>query len=649
MTRAAAIGSVAMVAIACSPPIGVRRMDPRAVQRQLTASELSTGEPSVPSRIVLQRRGLMQQFDENPKAALAALHREVVAGTAGPDELFALAELSFHYAQHGGGRPNDLAAAVYAWAFLFPERDGPPPDCYDRRLRLAIDLYNRAITAGFEPYKAHELELRGGRYELPFGTLDVTVDRTGFRWGNRELTSFVPVGELEVRGLRNRYRQAGIGAALAASTKPIDPTAWDFVPPRVKVPVTALLRIANAREGLVTGDVSGTIELYAASETRDTEIGGREVPLEIEPTAALAYQLAESRLWERELKGFLSGDLLFREQRQTRLYALEPYRRGRVPVVFVHGTASSPARWAEMVNDLENDPRIRKRFQFWVFVYDTGNPIAYSAMLLRRSLREAIAHLDPDATDACLSRMVIIGHSQGGLLAKMTVIDTGDKLWRNVSDRPLEDLSLKPETRALLKEALFLEPVPSVSRVVFIATPHRGSFQARAWVADLLARLVKMPSELTGLGVELLTLRRERAVFAPVKRIPTSVENMSPANPFIRTLATIPVAPGVHAHSIIAVKGDGPPEKGNDGVVTYQSAHVEGVESELVVRSPHSVQGNPEAIEEVRRILLLHDAELRRAGDACIPGAAPAPPGPPARTGRAPLLIRGAHALSSVG
>ena len=80
---------------------------------------------------------------------------------------------------------------------------------------------------------------------------------------------------------------------------------------------------------------------------------------------------------------------------------------------------------------------------------------------------------------------------------------------------------------------------------------------------------------------------------------------MSPRNPFVKTLATIPVDPGVAAYSIIAVKGDGPIETGDDGVVTYQSAHIDGVKSELVVRWEHSVQGQPEAIEEVRRILLL--------------------------------------------
>ena len=50
----------------------------------------------------------------------------------------------------------------------------------------------------------------------------------------------------------------------------------------------------------------------------------------------------------------------------------------------------------------------------------------------------------------------------------------------------------------------------------------------------------------------------------------------------------------------------GPPEEGNDGVVKYTSAHIDGVESELVVRSGHSTQAEPATIEEVRRILYEH-------------------------------------------
>src|SRR5437867_5918267 len=147
-------------------------MDPRLVHEQLTSSELTTGKPSVPSRIVLQRRGLMKRFRDDPKGALAVLQQEVVAGSAGPDELFALAELSFHHAQHGGGRPYDLAAATYAWAFLFPDVGGKPPQPYDPRLRLAADLYNRAVTSAFETKDGREVRSEERR-----------VGKEGRSWG----------------------------------------------------------------------------------------------------------------------------------------------------------------------------------------------------------------------------------------------------------------------------------------------------------------------------------------------------------------------------------------------------------------------------------------------------------------------------------
>ena len=70
-------------------------------------------------------------------------------------------------------------------------------------------------------------------------------------------------------------------------------------------------------------------------------------------------------------------------------------------------------------------------------------------------------------------------------------------------------------------------------------------------------------------------------------------------------MASIPVT-AVPAHSIIAVAGDGPKEEGDDGVVAYKSAHIDEAESEFVVRWNHSCQGQPEVIEEVRRILFEH-------------------------------------------
>src|SRR5262249_6697802 len=96
-------------------------------------------------------------------------------------------------------------------------------------------------------------------------------------------------------------------------------------------------------------------------------------------------------------------------------------------------------------------------------------------------------------TDAALRQMVIIGHSQGGLLAKMTAIDSGTRLWDTVSQRPLDDLILRDETREQLRRTLFLQPLPFVRRVVFIATPHRGSYEAGSWIAHQVAGFASLP------------------------------------------------------------------------------------------------------------------------------------------------------------
>jgi pimeloyl-ACP methyl ester carboxylesterase len=297
------------------------------------------------------------------------------------------------------------------------------------------------------------------------------------------------------------------------------------------------------------------------------------------------------------------------------LIMLRPYRKGLIPVVLVHGTGSSAGRWAQLINELDNDPRIRRRFQLWLFSYNSDNPIALSAAELRDALTDAIGTLDSEGQDTALRRMVVIGHSQGGLLAKLTAVDSGDRFWQNLSDVSFEEIKLRPETRELLEKALFLKPLPAVARLIFLATPHRGSYLTRVRLAgwspsDFVSNLIELPSNLTQTLADLssaLVLRDPDArALLKLERIPTSIDNMTPGNPFLQTLAELPIAPHVEFHSIIAVEGDGPPEKGGDGVVKYSSAHLDGVASELVVRSAHSMQGQPETIEEVRRILLLH-------------------------------------------
>jgi hypothetical protein len=285
---------------------------------------------------------------------------------------------------------------------------------------------------------------------------------------------------LKIRGLKTRYLQPGVGAPLAATPVPVsgDSYADDFLSPETKVSVTIFLRIERPRFQLTGNRLEGRLEAYVprtafASAENTVMVGDRRVPLEVETTATLAYALAESPIWEQEISRFFDNLEVGGKQRAT-LALGAPYRPGLIPVVLVHGTASSVGRWAALLNRLINDPRIAQRYHFWFFTYETGNPIGYSAMLLRDALRKAIAQLDPDGQDPELFRMVVIGHSQGGLLAKLLVINSGSRLWDASFTRPLDELDVSESTREFLRRTRFVEPVPFVRRVVFLATPHRG-------------------------------------------------------------------------------------------------------------------------------------------------------------------------------
>jgi pimeloyl-ACP methyl ester carboxylesterase len=616
VTRTVAFLLVTGLAAACvSSPVGVARVDPSDVHRRLTRSALSTGDVSLFTRNVLLEANLADLFDEDPEKALEQLHDLAVSGSGGPRQLFAVAEASFLHAERTDKRSYHLATALYAWAFLFPEDASETPSPFDPRLGLAANLYNRGLTSALVAAEDGRLVLRSGTLELPFGQLLITFDPDQLVWHGRRMTAFAPIAEFRVFGLLAHYREPGIGAPLAAAVAPLahEPQSGDLLRAELTLPVTALVRAPHSRAALAWRPLTATLEVHVPEESEWIQIGDRRIALETEPTAVLAYSLADSPIWRQEYSRFFEA-LPFARGEQAELYATVPHRRGRIPVVFVHGTASSFGRWAEMYNRLAADPRLRARYEFWFFSYDSGAPIPWSAMLLRESLQQAVRILDPEGADPGLHRMVVIGHSQGGLLTKMTAIDSGSRLWDADFVRPLESLDVSDETRALLRRTRFLTPLPFVTRVVFLATPHRGSQLTVGRVANWVAGLIKAPVAVTRAATDLLTRNRDallaaRATAAP--RIGTSLDQMNPRNELLTTLAGIPVAPRVAAHSIIAVKGSGLVEDGEDGVVAYRSAHVDGVESELVVRSGHSLQDHPETVEEVRRILLLHAREGR--------------------------------------
>ena len=89
-----------------------------------------------------------------------------------------------------------------------------------------------------------------------------------------------------------------------------------------RVPVTALLLIDDARSALAQERIHASLELFTPSDPEQVTIAGRAVPLEVEPTASLAFGLSNPEIWATELRGFVFGDLLRKDRLETGV--LEP-------------------------------------------------------------------------------------------------------------------------------------------------------------------------------------------------------------------------------------------------------------------------------------------------------------------------------------
>jgi pimeloyl-ACP methyl ester carboxylesterase len=611
--------AVLAFASACATPVGVTRVDHTQVYRTFARSALSGREPSLSTMQVLRRRGLEERFEKEPAAVIAELHGTGAGLSA--EILFVLSELSFIHGERTRSPEHYLASAVYALGLLQDQgwrAAGLAANAVDPRTRMACDFYNLGLVNGLkaaeeapiqgEPPSLPEVLLNDRTLELPFGKLELRTAPETFLWGGYRFSRFISTAEYELRGLRNRYRQAGLGAPLLAeltpvATGPAGELARKRIPPRAKVAVTAAVKMESVVDAIAAGRVRALVEIHPADASRTIEVGGVRVPIELDPSAAIAYALEGAPVWDSELAGFLKATQpLFGDG----LITLQPYRPGRVPVVLVHGTASSPARWADLVNEVQNDPLLGERVQIWLFNYNTSNPILYSASLLREALAQAVRDFDPSGADPALRRMVVMGHSQGGLLTRLMVTESGDRFWGTMSREPFAALRASPEERALVEPAVFFHPLPFVNRVVFLATPHGGSYRAGRIVLNLVRRLVTLPLRLVSPIEDLVRLNPWLRGSLAGGRVPTAVDNMSPRSNFVRALSECPIAPGVTAHSIIAVQGVGDLRLLGDGMVRYESAHLEGVASEKVVQSSHSLQGQPDTIREVRRILREH-------------------------------------------
>jgi pimeloyl-ACP methyl ester carboxylesterase len=383
-------------------------------------------------------------------------------------------------------------------------------------------------------------------------------------------------------------QRTGWGGVLLGVHKPPEPRKYFLPRDGLAVAVTAVVDFH--RSSSQQADVhDATLSLYRPAERDKVELANVERPLAADLAAPTGYYPNPM------LAGLYAMMRPGSFEDRAGLYMLEPYDPNQIPVVFIHGLLSIPQMWRPTIDAIQSDPKLRGRFQFWVFAYPTGDPIILSALRLRQSLAR-VYQLYPRTKG-----MVLIGHSMGGIVARLQSVNSERVLWNGVFGDDAARLYATLPTDSLAKRALIFDANPRVKRIVFICVPHRGSNLATSWIGSIGISLIRLPKAIIGQAEQVLLAPALKSI--GYKRLPTGINGLSPRNPLLHSLDTVPIkAP---YYSIIGDRGRGDSPNSSDGVVPYWSSHLDGAQSELIVPGPHGSFALPQTIAELKRILRL--------------------------------------------
>jgi pimeloyl-ACP methyl ester carboxylesterase len=473
-----------------------------------------------------------------------------------------------------------------------------PKKSAEADIAAAVRIYNRAAAdlAGELPklnqYRSSPESLTiqnrhtGETYRLLLGPPDRTA------YPSTYFQELLDARKLRVRRGEETVVTPGLGGTLVGVHRSVPPGS---PPPRFepasgyRVPVTSIVDFGRPSNA---APVEARVRLVNPLHQNTVEIGGQRFPLAANFSAPLWSYGRLNELW----LGFINMIRGENMRNATGLLLPQPYDPNRIPVIFVHGLLSSKYIWRKTTLALLQDPEIRRRYQFWVYSYPTGNPISFSALNLREDLAFAQERFGLE------DGVVLIGHSMGGLLCQMQVTNSERTIWNEVFGPKAQQLYLRVPNDSRVKQALIFQANPMIKRVIFIATPHRGSRLAAGGIGAIAIWLIRLPldllHEIQETIADALNLKDGRTI------VPTSIQGLSPNSPLLHALDRLPMQ-AVH-HSIIGDRGRGDTPNSSDGVVPYSSSHVASAQSEKIVPTGHDAMDSPQADEEVRRILLMN-------------------------------------------
>jgi len=477
------------------------------------------------------------------------------------------------------------------------------------RLRLAADPTNVLAQSDYNFAVARVVEIVSDKQLAPWKQRLICPSATGSPWKlglvapdprpqfHPSKIKFASTDRLTFRGklVGARSTITGLGAPVVAIGKDLDLVPDDSFgrPNNLFYGLTASVRFSGRQCDLMFTD---------PLEKETLKLDNRSYTLAADVQAPLAMSLAGFNVRRFELREMFRPDLF---ENSAKLVRLEPYNPQKIPVLFVHGLSNSPAIFSPVIEFLRSDPKIRRKYQFWVFSYPTGLPYPMSAAILRYQL-EKMRRAYPDHKD-----IVLIGHSMGGMISRLLMTDSGMKIWNTFFDRAPDQIPFSKEARNLMSRSLIFDSQKNVSRVVFLSASHRGSDMATSFMGRLGAALVGNPISQNKVNKEVYSFVRPDVRVGGRHRLPNSIDMLDPENRFLITANAIPIEPGVPFHSLIGDRGRGghldrTKPYSNDGIVPYWSSHVAGAKSERVIPSGHWSHLHPLGMVEIKRILTEH-------------------------------------------
>lgn len=505
--------------------------------------------------------------------------------------------------ERAGSLAESLERARLAWNVMQRESPG------SLAAQMARQRYAGAVTTVVKSLRASEGAAAWGKAVSTGGqdpwriTFDAPARETPARtFSLSEFNGCRLVEEVKPNGFDKVVAHAGIGVPVVLEQNDVRRIAQPFHPPVGEfLPATAVLEFPEVVAGR---PAEARLRFYNPMVVSRIPVGGQSGVLAENLTAALQCSLTNTVSGggdPRQPAPSASDEV------ESQLFFLTRYDRTKVPVVFVHGLLCGPDVWKNAVNEMLSDPVLRARYQPVCFMYPSGLPIPTTAARLRELLKSARDKLDPGHHDAGFGKIVLVGHSMGGLVSRMQTIDSGDDFWKAYFTAPPGKVarSIDPKTRRMLMGSLFFKRQPDVKLVIYIATPHRGSKLADVGFYRAALQLVLFLPKTAKRGLEELAdlplafmqpnLRKfsERGV--------AGTENLSTKHPFFRALARRRV--GVPFYSVIATRGEFDFKHGTDGIVPYDSAHLDGAVAEVIVPYPHGCLERPATVKAVTKIL----------------------------------------------